>query len=272
MRVAVTGSAGFIGTAVKAALLEAGHDVIPFDRVDGNDVLGELSGLEGAERVLHLAGVLGTSELFETPEEAIDINIKGTLRILQWCKENGAGYTGVTLPDAFYGVYTITKKAADGFVTAWHRAYGVPTSTVIAFNVYGVGQKFGPGHPQKFVPTFATRAWQGKPLQIWGDGTQTMDVVSTGDLARMFAHAINHGDGVVFDAGCGEEISVIDFANYVNDFTGNTAGVEHLPMRIGEVPTRIKAVGRGWDRLNGWQPRLDWNEVNEALLWYRDKV
>jgi len=271
MRVAVTGSAGFIGTATKAALEAAGHEVIPFDRVDGNDILGDLSGLEGADRVLHLAGVLGTSELFDTAEEAIEINITGTLRILQWCKENGAGYTGVTLPTAFYGVYSITKHAATAFATAWHRAYGVPTSTVIAFNVYGQGQKWGPGHPQKFVPTFATRAWMGLPLQIWGDGTQTMDVVSTGDLARMFAEAVNHDDDVVFDAGCGLEISVIDFANYVNKVTGNEAGVEFLPMRIGETPTRIKAIGRGWDRLD-WKPELNWEDVDAAIEWYKDKV
>ena len=271
MRVAVTGSAGFIGSAVTAALKDAGHEVIPFDRVDGNDVLGDLSGLEGADRVLHLAGVLGTSELFETPEEAIDVNIKGTLRILQWCKANGAGYTGVTLPRAFYGVYSITKQCADSFATAWHRAYGVPVSTVCAFNVYGIGQKWGPGHPQKFVPTFATRAWQGLPLQIWGDGEQTMDVVSTTDLARMFAEAINHDDDVVFDAGCGLEITVNDFAYYVNKITGNEAGVEYLPMRIGETPTRIKATGRGWDRID-WRPELNWADVDQAIEWYRDKV
>lgn len=271
MRVAVTGSAGFIGTAVKAALEDAGHEVIPFDRVDGNDILGDLSGLTGADRVLHLAGVLGTSELFETAEEAIEINVTGTLRILQWCKENNAGYTGVTLPKAFYGVYSITKHAADSLATAWHKAYGVPVSTVCAFNVYGIGQKWGPGHPQKFVPTFATRAWQGLPLEIWGDGEQTMDVVSTTDLARMFAEAINHDDDVVFDAGCGLEISVNSFAEYVNTVTGNLAGVVHIPMRIGETPTRIKATGRGWDRLT-WHPELNWADVDAAINWYRDKV
>lgn len=271
MRVAISGSGGFIGSAVARAVADAGHEVIPFDKVNGNDILGDLSGLNRAEHVIHLAGVLGTSELFDTAEEAVDVNVKGTVRILNWCKDNGAGYTGVTLPPVFRSVYTATKMCADALTTAWHEAFGVPTSTVRAFNVFGIGQKWGPGHPQKFLPTFATRAWAGKPIQIWGDGEQTMDVVSTGDLARMFVDAIRHGDNVLFDAGCGEEISVNEFAAHVLKVTGSTAGVEYLPMRIGEVPSRIKAEGEGWDRLD-WRPRLDWDEVDEAINWYRDKV
>jgi UDP-glucose 4-epimerase len=271
VRIAITGGAGFIGTATVEAARAAGHDVQLFDRTEGHDILGDLSGLAGADHVIHLAGVLGTSELFETPDLAIDVNVKGTARILEWCRESGAGYTGVTLPPAFRSVYTATKLCADALTTAWHHAFGVPTSVVRAFNVYGIGQKWGPGHPQKFLPTFATRAWAGLPIEIWGDGEQTMDVVSTGDLARMLVEATGHGDDVLFDAGCGEEISVNDFANFVLKVTGSTAGVTHLPMRIGEVPSRIKATGEGWDRLD-WRPKLDWAEVEQAVLWYRDKV
>jgi UDP-glucose 4-epimerase len=271
MKVAITGGRGFIGSAVTAAIAEAGHQVIPFDKVDGNDILGDLGAFEGAEHVIHLAGVLGTAELFDTAEEAIDINVKGTVRVLNWCKDNGAGYTGVTLPPVFRSVYTATKMCADALATAWHHAYGVPVSTVRAFNVFGIGQRWGAGHPQKFLPTFATRAWQGLPLEIWGDGEQTMDVVSTRDLAHMFVEAIQYGDDVLFDAGCGEDISVNEFAAHVLHVTGSKAGVRHLPMRLGEVHSRIKAGGEGWDRLN-WRPQLHWEEVNEAINWYRDKV
>ena len=272
MKVAITGGSGFIGTATAKALRAAGHEVFVFDRVDGNDILGDLSGLEGANHVIHLAGVLGTSELFDTPYEAIDINITGTVRILDWCRDNGAGYTGVTLPPVFHSVYTATKMCADRFTQAWHEAFGVPTSTVVAFNVYGEGQKFGPGHPQKFLPTFATRAWQRKPIQIWGDGEQTMDVVSTDDLGKIFSIAVNHGENDIFDAGCGLEISVNAFAEFVLDVTGSDAGIEYLPMRKGEVPQRIKAEGQGWQHFGGWRPSLDWNHVADVVRSYKDKV
>lgn len=271
MHIAITGGRGFIGSATVAAAEQAGHTVTVFDRADGHDILGDLAGLAGADSVIHLAGVLGTSELFDAAEDAVDINIKGTLRILEWCRRNGAGYVGVTLPPVFPSVYTATKRAADLFTTAWHLAYGVPTATVRAFNVFGLGQKFGPGHPQKFLPTFATRAWRNQPIEIWGDGTQTMDVVSSVDLGRLLVEATGHGDNVLFDAGCGVDISVNDFAAYVLDVTGSTAGVRHLPMRIGEVPTRIRAEGEGWDLLD-WRPKLDWDEVRAAIESYQDLV
>jgi len=271
MKIAITGGRGFIGSATVMMAENYGHEVIHFDRTDGNDVLGDLSSLQGANAVIHLAGVLGTSELFETAEEAIDINVKGTLRILEWCRYNDANYVGVTLPPVFRSVYTATKMCADAFTTAWHHAFGVRTATVRAFNVFGIGQKWGPGHPQKFVPTFAMQAWRGQPLTIWGDGHQTMDVVHTSDLGRMLVEATQHSDNPMFDAGCGEEISVNDFADFVLDVTGSQAGVVHLPMRIGEVPSRIKATGEGWDRLT-WKPTLDWNQVAEAIMWYKDKV
>jgi UDP-glucose 4-epimerase len=272
VKIAITGGSGFIGTATRKALESDGHSVFVFDRVDGNDILGELDGLEGADHVVHLAGVLGTDELFDTPYEAIDINIKGTVRVLDWCAANGAGYTGVTLPPVFHSVYTATKMCADRFTQAWHEAYGVPTSTVVAFNVYGEGQKFGPGHPQKFLPTFATRAWMGLPIQIWGDGEQTMDVVSTDDLAKIFSIAVNHGDNDIFDAGVGLEITVNQFAEFVLSVTGSQAGVEYLPMRRGEVPQRIKAEGQGWDKFGDWRPSLDWGHVANVVWSYKDLV
>lgn len=273
MKIAVTGGSGFIGSAVVQAVKNAGHDPLIVDRTLGEDYDITRGGLNNvdADHVIHLAGVLGTSELFDTPHEAIDINIHGAVHVLEYCQRWKIGYTAVTLPPIFHSVYTVTKVCADGFATAWHEAFGVPVSTVRAYNVFGVGQKWGPGHPQKFLPTFATRAWMNLPLQIWGDGEQTMDVVSTTDLARMLVDATRFGDDDLFEAGCGMEISVNDFAQFVLEVTGSTAGVEHLPMRKGEIPSRIKATGIGWDKLD-WRPTLDWDEVAEAIYWYKDKV
>lgn len=269
MRIGITGGAGFIGSATTHAAKAAGHEVAVFDRTSGDDILGDLSGLDGCDTVIHLAGVLGTSELFDSPYEAIDVNITGTLRVLDWCRCSGAGYVGITLPPVFPSVYTATKLAADRFAEAWRQAYGVPVSTVRAFNVFGRGQKFGPGHPRKFLPTFSVAAWRGEPIEIWGDGEQTMDVVSADDLGRMLVEAAGHGDGVLFDAGCGAEITVNDFARFVLNVTGSASPVRHLPMRRGEVPSRIRAAGEGWDRLD-WRPTLDWEQVADAVRSYRD--
>lgn len=269
MRIAVTGGSGFLGQAAIAAAETAGYDVWSFDRANGDDVLGSLEGLRDATVVVHLAGMLGTSELFDEPEAAVQANIVGTIRILRWCQQHGAGYVGIGMPPVFPSVYTATKVCATRLATAWHEAYGVPVSHVRAFNAYGPGQKYGPGHPQKILPTFARAAWEGKPLPVWGDGEQTMDLVHADDVGRMLVDAATHGDDVTFDAGTGQAVTVNELAEWVLAVTGSTAGVEYLPMRTGERPTRIVAEGEGWERLD-WKPTHDWSRVGLAIDWYRD--
>ena len=243
MRIAVTGGSGFLGQAAIRAAEAAGHEAWSFDRAHGNDVLGDLAALKGADTVVHLAGMLGTSELFDAPEAAVHANVIGTLRVLRWCQDHDAAYVGITMPPVFPSVYTATKIAADRLATAWHTAYDVPVSHVRAYNAYGPGQKWGPGHPQKILPTFARAAWEGRPLPVWGDGEQTMDLVHSDDVGRMLVDAAA--------------------------MTGSTAGVEHLPMRKGETPTRIVAGGEGWDRLD-WKPEHSWQRIAQVVDWYRD--
>lgn len=268
MRIAVTGGAGFFGRATIQAAEDAGHEVWAFDRELGDDVLGSLDKLDGADAVIHLAGVLGTSELFDMPETALDVNIKGALRVLEWCRTNRARYVGVSMPDPFPSVYTVTKVAARRLTTAWHHAYGLHVSTVRAFNGYGPHQHYGPGHPQKILPTFARAAWEGRPLPIWGDGEQAMDLVHADDVGRMLVEAVHHGDDVTLDAGTGQAVTVNELAAFVLETTGSTAGVQHLPMRPGEVPVQITAEGEGWDRLD-WKPELDWDRIAETVRWYK---
>lgn len=269
MNIAVTGGSGFLGQATIRAAENAGHDAWSFDRDHGNDILGDLSSLQDADVVIHLAGMLGTSELFDTPEAAVHANVIGTLRILQWCREHGAGYVGISMPPVFPSVYTATKVCASRLATAWHKTYGLPVSHVRAFNAYGPGQKWGPGHPQKILPTFARAGWENRPLPVWGDGSQTMDLVHADDVGRMLIDATQHGDDVTFDAGTGVAVSVNEFAKFVLGLTGSTGGVETLPMRAGEDPTQIVATGEGWDRLD-WKPEHHWGRIAEAIEWYRN--
>lgn len=274
MDIAVTGGAGFIGQAVIKRALDVGHGAWAFDHtygmtVESPDDLEE--GLAGADVVIHLAGMLGTSELLCHPHEAVDVNIKGTLNVLEWCKHYDAAYVGITMPDSSWAnVYQATKLCAMRLATAWHRNFGVPVSHVRAFNVYGPGQKHGPGHPQKFLPTFATKAWAGEKLPVFGSGLQTVDPIWVGDVARMLVDATGFGDDEVFDAGTGTDMTVRSFARLVNRLTSNDLdNIEFLPMRPGEEPeTAIRAKGEGWDKL-GWQPEFSPAHLEEAINWYK---
>jgi len=268
-RIAVTGGQGFLGSETVSMANTMGHKAWSFDRSEGHDVLGDLSGLQDADVVIHLAGVLGTSELFDTPELAVDVNIKGTLRILEWCRENGAAYVGITMLPVFPSVYTATKVCGQSLAQAWRKAYGVPVSHVRAFNAYGPKQAYGPGHPQKIVPTFAHYGWNNKPLPVWGDGSQTVDLVSVRDVALMLVEATSFGDGQTFDAGTGQAVTVNELADFVLNVTNSTGDVEYLPMRIGEEPTNVVAKGEGWDLLS-WSPRLDWADIENTVRAYKN--
>ena len=267
MIIAITGGRGFIGRATTAYALAHGHAVVSFDRPE-HDLLGSLDALGDADAVIHLAGVLGTAELFETPELAVNVNVIGTLRVLEWCEKHGARYVGITMPPVFPSVYTATKLCADRLTAAWVVNKGLRASRVRAFNAYGPWQRFGPGHPQKIVPTFAREAWAGRPIPIWGNGTQTVDLVHADDLGRMLVEATRFGMNEVFDGGTGTALSVNEVADRVIRITGSKAGVEYLPMRKGEVPTEIVATGEGWDRILG--PKFEEKKFEEAVLWYKD--
>lgn len=269
-RVAVTGGGGFIGRSVTRELERRGlvavsldlpeHDVRTFDPL----TFGSMD----LHAVIHMAGVLGTHELFDTIDLAIDSNVRGTARVLEAAKVWGAPYVSITLPPVFPSIYTATKLAAVGLERAFHHTYGLPVSRVRAFNAYGPGQKHGPGHPQKIAPTFAVEAWANRPIPIWGDGEQTVDLVHADDLARMLVDALDHGDDVTFDGGTGKALTVNEVAEFVLTVTGSTAGKRYLPMRRGEVPTQIVATGEGWDRL-GWRPELDWQRLEATVRSYR---
>lgn len=275
MRVGVTGAAGFIGSACVNALHAAGHEATPIDISDGHDLLtAPLPDLlHGADAVIHLAGVLGTSELFEQIDRAVDVNVKGTARVLDACRETGAAFVGITMPPVFPSIYTATKVAAQRIAEAYHHAHGVPVTHIRAFNAYGAGQKWGPGHPQKIVPTFAALSWRGRPMPIWGDGRQTVDMVHVDDIAANLSWAATHTDDEpfgacqVYDAGTGQASTVLDVAMRVRAITG-CGLVEFLPMRTGEIPQADLAA----EHFGPFTPAVPWDRFAETVESYRPAV
>lgn len=272
MKIAVTGGNGFIGQAVMRVAQNQQHEVWSVDRAHGLDVtdLDSLDGgLEGADAVIHLAGVLGTAELFDDIDLAIAVNIQGSTNVMRWCAQTGARYVGILMPDVFPSIYTATKVASKRIADALHHSRGLQVSHVRAFNAYGPGQKYGHGHPQKILPTFAVHAWHRKPIPVWGSGNQTVDMVHTADLAEMLVDAVRFTDNQVFDGGTGHGMTVLDVARVVARATGwDEPAFEMLPMRAGERETHIHAEGEGWDLL-GWRPRHDTTMIEAAALSYK---
>lgn len=261
----VTGGKGFIGQAVVKQLNAIGEEAFVADK--DFDIME--NPLPKADGVIHLAGVLGTSELFWAVDEAIDVNVKGTVRVLNACIDHNMPFVGITMPAVWANVYQATKACSKILATAWHESFGVPVSHVRAFNAFGEGQKYGKNHPQKIIPTFATLAWEGKPIPIWGNGEQTVDLIYVDDIAKILVEALSVGNDVTIDAGSGIEHSVNDIAKFVLEVTGSEAGIDYGPMRAGErEDTKLCATGEGWEHLS-FTPSFNQDDLEKVIRWYK---
>jgi UDP-glucose 4-epimerase len=269
MHVTVTGAHGFIGRAVVNELHRRGYEYTLRDIALSatHDVRNPDLSLNG-DAVIHLAGILGTHELFDRVDDAIDINVRGAANVVRICERRRMKYVGISMMDVWNNVYQATKLAGERIALAWNQHKGLPVSIVRAYNGYGPYQKVR--GVQKIAPTFATKAWNNESIPIWGDGSNTTDLVHVDDIARMLVDATSFGDGEVFDAGTGVPISVKDVAEFVVEHTGSKAGVEYLPMRRGEhyLDEPLVAKGQGWELLD-WKPEFDWDRFAETIDWYK---
>jgi nucleoside-diphosphate-sugar epimerase len=298
MRILVTG-AGFIASHVVPLLKDLGHSVTLLDRrrpggfpedpwhagcrfVEGDvcdraQIAREVSEHDG---VIHLAGLLGTSETIEDPLLSVRVNIEGTLNVLEACRPaqpNAPAPRAVvtTLGNHFMqNAYSITKSCAERFALMYNRELGTRAAVVRAFNAYGARQK---RHPiRKLIPHCIAAALEGRPIEVFGTGEQQIDLVDARDVAVVLVRALTLPHDVydsVIEAGTGRAVSVNEVARFVNETLGNRAGVRYLPMRPGEPEmsvvvadtSTLAPLGIDAADFTPWQHGL-----RGTMAWYRD--
>jgi nucleoside-diphosphate-sugar epimerase len=253
--------AGFIGYHVIQELRSRDYwNITIFDRHERNKphihgvdfYLGDIRDKEtvtevikDADGVINLAGILGTQETIDDPHSSVDTNIHGALNIFDACRMNSM----LHMPKAVHiivgnhwmnNTYSITKTCSERFARMYNREHGTKIAVVRGLNVYGPWQKHMP--VRKIIPSFIVQALRKEPIQIYGDGSQIMDMIYASDAAGILVEALeweHESYDTVFEAGTGRRTTVLEIAQLVNKLTHNEAGVTHLPMRPGEEENSI---------------------------------
>lgn len=259
MKILVTGGNGFIGSHVVDNLLKKGHKVTVFDRFGKSptlwknvsqftgDIKDKESVIEAVSRhdgVLHLAGLLGTSESVTTPDQGVEVNIKGALNVYEAARKFKTPCVAITVGNyTWNNTYAITKYTAERFALMYNKEFGTKISVVRGLNVYGERQKHVP--VRKVVPNFVIAALKNEPIEIYGDGEQLLDLIYVKDTAEILVRALLLDHGIynsVFEAGSGEPITVNELANLIINISSSKSKVKYISMRRGE-PKRSITLG-----------------------------
>ena len=281
MRAVVTGGAGFIGSHVVDTLLERGDDVAVIDSfatgrrenvrdeatLVERDIREDLrDAVAGAEVVFHLAAQADVGTSVERPEYDAEVNVLGTLRVLEAARAAGAHVVFSSTGGAVYGEtvrpareddpltplapYGASKLAGEQYLATWNRLHATGHVTLRFANVYGPRQL--PKLEGGVIAIFMNRIAAGEPVTIFGDGEQTRDFVYVADVVAAMLAAAGHRGGV-FNVGTGSETSVNRLYAAMQDITGTDAEPEHAPARLGDLLRSSVDVTRA-ERELGWRP------------------
>lgn len=267
----VTGGAGFIGSHLvdklslenkvivvdnlssgSLANLERSKDRITFVKGDTLDKGLLMDIVAEVELIFHLAANVGNIKSIEDPYFDMDVNIKGTINLLEACLNSNIKRLVYSSSGAIFGEakrlpidedhplnpespYGVSKLAAEKYCFAFHKVHGVPTTALRYFNVYGPRQ--GSSQYPNVIAIFFNRIRQGKPLTIFWDGKQTRDFVFVEDVvkANILAATQPAAVGETFNIATGKANSVEQVANLIKQISGKESPVTYAAPRAGEV-------------------------------------
>jgi UDP-glucose 4-epimerase len=284
MRVIVTGGAGFIGSHVVDALLARGHDVHVLDdlskgtreRVAASAELHvadirEPDAMFDAvrpEAVFHLAAQADVRASVERPDFDADVNVVGTVRILEAARRHRAkivfsstggaiygecdGPTAETAPHRPLAPYGASKLCGEEYLATWNRLYATEHVALRFGNVYGPRQE--PHGEAGVVAIFMGLLRDGGTATIFGDGTQTRDYVYVDDVVEAMLLALDHDGGGIYNVGTGIETSVLDLYEAIQAASGIGREPALAPARLGELQRSVLDATLAGKEL-GWEPQ-----------------
>jgi UDP-glucose 4-epimerase len=304
MKALVTGGAGFIGSNLAERLLADGHEVAIVDDLSTGHRRNLPAGASfhegsildaalldaaclGAEVVFHQAALASVPRSIEDPVGTSQVNVLGTLQVLQAARRAGARKVVFAASSAAYGdeptlpkvetmapepmsPYAVAKMAGEQYLRVFQSLYGLGTTSLRYFNVYGPRQDPN-GAYAAVIPRFILAGLRGDPLTVHGNGLQSRDFVFVGDVveANLLAARSTKADGHVINVGAGAGTDLNALARHVVQLTGGRSKVVHAPPRAGDVKDSLASLGRASELL-GYAPKVAVAEgLRRTVDWFR---
>lgn len=310
----VTGGAGFVGSHAVDQLLEKGYRVRVIDNLTGGreanlahhgdtaDLIKDFrdireiepddAGFQGVDIILHFAGIGDIVPSIERPVDYMDVNVQGTVRVLDAARNAGAKKFVYAASSTCYGLaevptkedhsydpkypYALSKFMGEQAAFHWSKVYGLPVNSVRIFNAYGTRSRTSGAYGAVFG-VFLRQKIAGEPLTVVGDGEQSRDFVYVTDVALAFVMAAeSEVSGDTFNVGAGNPQSVNRLVELLQ------SEKVHVPKRPGEPDCTWADISHIKDKL-GWEPMVSFEEGvatvvenidywREAPLWTPDTI
>ena len=309
MRILVTGGAGFIASHLCERLLEQGHEVVAVDNfITGHrrniatllphpafrfveaDVTRSLPVDGRFDRIFHMASPASPIDYVQLPFETLYCGSDATRIALDRALNDGARfflastsevygdplvhpqvetYWGNVNPIGPRSVYDEAKRFAEALTMAYHRYRHVETRIVRIFNTYGPRMRANDG---RVMPAFISQALRNEPLTVFGDGLQTRSFCYVDDNVRGLMGLMESDLQEPCNVGNPEEMTMLALAEYINRFTGNTAGIVFKPLPTDDPMQRKPVIDRARNGF-GWEPQVSFETgVERTVAYFREHL
>jgi dTDP-glucose 4,6-dehydratase len=308
-RVVVTGGAGFLGSHLCDALLARGDEVVAIDNLitgsltnvehlfgnpafsfQHHDVSNYVHVSGPVDAVMHLASPASPADFERIPIQILKVGSRGTQHALGLAKDKGARfflastsevygdplvhpqpetYWGNVNPIGPRGVYDEAKRFAEAMTMAYHRYHGVPVRIVRIFNTYGIRMRPDDG---RAVSNFVVQALLGKPITVFGDGSQTRSFTYVEDEIRGFLALLDSDETGPINIGNDNEFTIRELAELVLELTGSTSELQFEPLPVDDPTQRKPDLTLARTRL-GWEPQIQLREgLERTVEWFRTRL